>query len=244
MAERKAALAEDQVTQKKRSGGRQRRVTREQVLDAAEEVFATRGFHGASVQEIAGAAGCTTGVLYWSFKGKDDIFLEVLRRRRTVREQHWREALGAALDSPQGAIEMGRTIVPDPAWYGAMLEFMVHAARKPELHGAVVDISGLSTREPFLVELLEQVAGSSSLPVDRLAAVIRALVLGFGEMWFAEPERADPTLFAQAFALLAGTGAPLAGIGPSSRKRSGVVSSSKPTVSSKRSKKSDQKEKL
>jgi AcrR family transcriptional regulator len=184
---------------------RHRRLTRERVLDAAEQLFTTRGFHATSMQQIAAAAGHTTGALYSSFEGKDDLFLAVLHRRRAVREEVWRTALGAAIDSPAGAVAMGQSVVPDPAWYGAILEFMVHAARNPELQHAVVDISGFSSREAFFVEVLEGVVGSSPLPIARLAPIIWALVLGFGEMWFAEPERADPLLFAEAIAALTGT---------------------------------------
>jgi AcrR family transcriptional regulator len=188
---------------------RHRRITRERVLDAAERLFSTQGFHATSMQEIAAAAGHTTGALYSSFEGKDDLFLAVLHRRRAVREELWRSALGAAIDSPAGAVAMGESVAPDPAWYGAILEFMVHAARNPELQHAVADISGFSSREAFFVEVLEGVASSSPLPIERLAPVIWALVLGFGEMWFAEPERADPSLFAEAIAVLTGTSPPV-----------------------------------
>jgi AcrR family transcriptional regulator len=184
---------------------RRRRHTRERVLAAAERVFAARGFHAASMQEIATEAGFTTGALYSSFNGKDDLFLEVVHQRRAARERVWREALeAAALDSPEGALAMGASVVPDPGWYGAMLEFMVHAARNPARQHAVRDISGFASREAFFIDALKDVS-SSVLPVERLAQVVRALVLGFGEMWFAEPERADPTLFADAIAALTGT---------------------------------------
>ena len=43
---------------------RRRQHTRELLLDAAEEVFARRGFEGASLEEIAEAAGYTRGAIY------------------------------------------------------------------------------------------------------------------------------------------------------------------------------------
>ena len=52
--------------------------TRRRLLDAAAEVFARRGFHGASVEDIAAHAGFTQGALYANFAGKEGLFLAVI----------------------------------------------------------------------------------------------------------------------------------------------------------------------
>jgi AcrR family transcriptional regulator len=54
---------------------RRRQHTRDLLLDAAEEVFARRGFEGASLEEIAEAAGYTRGAIYKHFGGKVGLFL-------------------------------------------------------------------------------------------------------------------------------------------------------------------------
>src|SRR5579859_7078045 len=54
--------------------------TRERLLAAARTVFASSGFHGASVEEIASCAGYSTGALYSNFDGKEDLFLELMER--------------------------------------------------------------------------------------------------------------------------------------------------------------------
>src|SRR5258708_12401897 len=58
-----------------------RRRTRVHLLEAAAEVFARRGFHGASVEEVAEVAGYTKGAVYSNFTSKDDLFLAVLEGR-------------------------------------------------------------------------------------------------------------------------------------------------------------------
>ena len=50
------------------------RETRDRVLAAAEEVFATKGYEGARMADIAEAAGCSVGALYQRFKDKDALF--------------------------------------------------------------------------------------------------------------------------------------------------------------------------
>src|SRR5271166_4734292 len=57
---------------------RRRQQTREHLLQAAAQVFAERGFHGASLDEVAAAAGFTKGAVYSNFKNKEDLFLALL----------------------------------------------------------------------------------------------------------------------------------------------------------------------
>jgi len=51
---------------------------REQILDVALEVFATSGFHGASMNDVAVAAGVTKPVLYQHFDSKRDLYKALL----------------------------------------------------------------------------------------------------------------------------------------------------------------------
>ncbi|MBX3285157.1 MAG: TetR/AcrR family transcriptional regulator [Actinobacteria bacterium] len=63
--------------------GRRAGVTKEQtradVLDAAAEVFATRGYDGASISGIAAAAGVTKGAIYGHYPSKAELFIAVIR---------------------------------------------------------------------------------------------------------------------------------------------------------------------
>ena len=51
---------------------------REQILDVAVEVFARNGFHGASMNDVAEAAGVTKPVLYQRFDSKQDLYMALL----------------------------------------------------------------------------------------------------------------------------------------------------------------------
>src|SRR4030088_2374134 len=52
--------------------------TRQKVLEAAEQVFGAKGYHGASVTEITRAAGVAQGTFYLYFPGKKEIFLSLV----------------------------------------------------------------------------------------------------------------------------------------------------------------------
>ena len=60
---------------------RVRAVRRQALLEAAEDVFAERGFSGATMAEIAARAGYSAGNLYNVFEGKEALFSEVLTSR-------------------------------------------------------------------------------------------------------------------------------------------------------------------
>jgi TetR/AcrR family transcriptional regulator, mexJK operon transcriptional repressor len=57
---------------------------RTQILDAAQEVFAEKSFTGASIKDLARAAGVSPGLLYWYFKDKTDLFTCLLSERITT----------------------------------------------------------------------------------------------------------------------------------------------------------------
>ncbi len=53
--------------------------TRDRLLEAALEVFARLGYHGATVADIVAASGSSKGAFYHYFPSKQGIFLELLR---------------------------------------------------------------------------------------------------------------------------------------------------------------------
>ena len=117
--------------------------TRSQLIEAALRVFLRRGFHGASLDEIAEEAGYTTGAVYSNFKGKDDLFLAVLDA-----EAHRRFPLHSALMLDASSIEeglrasareMAQYAREHPGWTGVYVEFWTHASRRPQLRAKVAE---------------------------------------------------------------------------------------------------------
>lgn len=56
-------------------------LSRDQILDAAEDVFARKGFHDATIKEIAALAEFSVGAVYSFFENKDDVFVQIYVRR-------------------------------------------------------------------------------------------------------------------------------------------------------------------
>jgi len=73
-----------------------RKGTRERILNAAEKLFAARGYEGTSIRAIVTSSGDTIGSVNYHFGSKEKLFHEVVRRRYDViadaRRIRYREA--------------------------------------------------------------------------------------------------------------------------------------------------------
>ncbi|MCD0449979.1 TetR/AcrR family transcriptional regulator [Actinocorallia sp. API 0066] len=76
-------------------GTRERRA---QILTAATDLFAGRGFHGVSIHELGAAVGLTGPALYRHFKGKEALLAEILLDISTRLYEGGRERVAAAAD--------------------------------------------------------------------------------------------------------------------------------------------------
>ncbi|AVO45622.1 TetR/AcrR family transcriptional regulator [Phreatobacter cathodiphilus] len=64
-----------------RAAGTSKPTAKEDILDAAEAVFAARGFEGASMRAIAEAAGVAQALLHYHYKTKEGLFEAMFTRR-------------------------------------------------------------------------------------------------------------------------------------------------------------------
>jgi TetR/AcrR family transcriptional regulator, cholesterol catabolism regulator len=53
--------------------------TRDRIIEAATELFYTKGFHGTGVAEISMVAGVQRGALYYHIKSKEELLWEIMR---------------------------------------------------------------------------------------------------------------------------------------------------------------------
>jgi TetR/AcrR family transcriptional regulator, acrAB operon repressor len=60
------------------SGESRAQDSRDEILRAATNLFATRGFHETSMAEVARAAGVSKALIFWHFKNKEELFVAVL----------------------------------------------------------------------------------------------------------------------------------------------------------------------
>ena len=116
---------------------RRRQQTREHLLAAAAQVFAERGFHGASLDEVATVAGFTKGAVYSNFKNKEDLFLALFRARYEQETEALRATLHGSEVPSEDRLSDFVALVKDQTHlalsnFGLLYqEFWLYAARNP-----------------------------------------------------------------------------------------------------------------
>jgi AcrR family transcriptional regulator len=156
---------------------------RERLLDAARRVFVARGFHAATLDQIADEAGFTKGAIYSQFESKADVFLALLERRIEERARD-QLALAERLDGIDDFNAMYVKISgderSDPAWRLLVIEFRVYAARDRRLRRRYAELHRRTIAG--IVALLRVVYGRSGAtppaPYELLAANLIAIENG------------------------------------------------------------------
>lgn len=124
---------------RKRGTGKIRRMPREvrerQMLDAAVEVFARRGYRAASMDEIAELAGASKPLVYLYLNSKESLFGACVRREAA-----------ALMASVRAAIEPGAS-ADDRLWNG-LRAFFAHTAEHPD-GWSVLSCQARTNGEPF-----------------------------------------------------------------------------------------------
>lgn len=75
--------------------------TKANILDAAMQVFSTRGYAGASIRAIAKAAGISIGGVYLYFKNKEELYLDLIQSRIEEQDHTIKESIASAGSSTE-----------------------------------------------------------------------------------------------------------------------------------------------
>jgi AcrR family transcriptional regulator len=113
----------------------QRERTRQELIDAAAIVFAKHGYHGASVDQVAEAAGFTKGAVYSNFRSKEELFLELLEQQLD-RSVELLEQVVEQVPAEQRAAAFAERAATLPIlegeWFLLEAEFLLYAARNED----------------------------------------------------------------------------------------------------------------
>ncbi len=115
--------------------------TRGRIFEAAAGVFAEHGVAGATIEQIAAAAGFTRGAFYSNFSGKDELAVAMLEDHLARSQAHNRGLLAAHGDPAAfvQALRADEGREDDPLHRNPLLqvELMLYVARTPELRPAL-----------------------------------------------------------------------------------------------------------
>lgn len=186
----------------------QQELTRRQLLDAAERVFARDGFRGASVASIAAEAGYSHGAIYSNFEGKDDLFHVLVEERIDARLARVYEAADTELSRGAEPLEAARRFVSilleEREAYLLLVDLWNQAVRDPQAAIKFVERHArLTTLIGRIVEGVTRDQGMElTLPRDQVATAVIALFNGFTIKRLADPEHTPDELLAHATAAI------------------------------------------
>ena len=155
-------------------------------IASARHIFATRGFEGASLDEIADAAGYTRGAIYRHFANKEDLFFAVSDAVNTevldvFAEELDREA-GSTLDDNRPAAAMWmKALARNKEIWALNLEFSLYQYRNP----AVQERSADQRRQnramvvSFMEHYWAEQGITSKVPAETIAAILLNVSDGF-----------------------------------------------------------------
>jgi AcrR family transcriptional regulator len=163
---------------------------REVIERAATEVFAERGYHGASMDEIARRSGVSAPVVYDHFASKQELHRRLLERHYAELRDVWRTHLAA--DGPAAE----RAARAFDAWF-AYVEAHPYAWRllfrdttgDPEIEAIRAEVAARSralalpllAREPGAAHAA---GGADTESMDMVWEVFRAVLQGLALWWY------------------------------------------------------------
>jgi AcrR family transcriptional regulator len=210
----------DRTPTRRRPTRKQKRdANRERILHAARDVFGARGYHGATIEEIADEAGLSNGAIYYNFGSKEELFLALLDERLDERLEHTRQTLASASESAieQRALEdeardITRSFKESREWRLLLLEFVAYAARNPTFAERFKDHK--RRLRAAVAELLESHLSARGItppmPIDQLAIAVTGLANGLAVEELSDPGSVSDDLLSGVLALLVSQG-PAAG---------------------------------
>ncbi|GAA3564301.1 TetR/AcrR family transcriptional regulator [Microlunatus spumicola] len=182
---------------------------REQIVAAAGEEFAERGYAGTSVAQVAARAGFTKGAVYSNFGGKPELFAAAMQAYFTEAVVGaFADALGAAAavtDRPPAramAHALAENVLLGERWPTLLGEFRSVVAAEPALRDLYSDLRVAQRAQ--LVEALrragEQVALRPDLDLEVAATLLLTCVHGLSVERLAAPDAIPTALVEGLFA--------------------------------------------
>ena len=132
---------------------------RREVLHAAARVFSENGFHASTTEDIARAMGSSKGVIYYYFRSKEEIYLEVVST-----------AILGAQERLEAVIERG--LPPAETLREAIRVHLAYNLNEQEEgYYAMLVIKDVRTTAP---EVREEVQALQRLYIKRFETIIRS----------------------------------------------------------------------
>lgn len=163
--------------------------TREDLIEAGAALLLTNGYHQTSIAAIANEAGRTIGAVYSNFASKDELCLEVLKRRTSNELTGLLADFAASYDDIDSRLDVVRrrwkVFSTDVPYLMLAAEFAVPAIRDPEQRKPVVEFFDRAFGSLRVIIDEQLPAGAAEIlgqKLDRSVRMIAATGMGLAAM--------------------------------------------------------------
>jgi len=180
-----------------------REARKQQILTAAIELFARKGFYGTSMDDIVRETGLSKGGVYWHFKSKDDIIAAVLEQLYDLEWETFRNlatqpgTVQERLQAIFGKIAADMDDIEAMSQFQPIaMEFYAVAARREDLRQVIKGY--FQQYRTLLTTLIQQgldvgelVFPSHPNAAEQIAITFVAQLEGIALLWAVDPEAVD-----------------------------------------------------
>ncbi len=184
--------------------------TRQALLDRALELFSRQGPEAVTLKQIAAEAGVTHGAMYWHFRNKSDLLLQLYQQCELPFERHYLEQRQAVQQDALGALYhylLGTLseLLGKPRMLNIYRLFHYGRARSPELEilreAIAAEIESWRNQLYFfLKQARKQKQIRKKLDPELLSLSLLTAMIGIIDLWIAGTD--SPTRMEQLPALL------------------------------------------
>jgi AcrR family transcriptional regulator len=152
---------------------RPKRTTKDKLMDAAEKLFARRGFHGVSLRDITAEADVKLALVNYHFGTKKNLLAEVIDRRGHVLNDERRrrlieERLKAAPQAPSTEAVVGAFLNPildrlahaGPGWH-SYFSLLAYVNNSPEWGRTLMGKTFNAVVREFIQAVMDSLPGSA-----------------------------------------------------------------------------------
>jgi AcrR family transcriptional regulator len=170
---------------------------KDQILDAASEVFAQKGVYETRMDDIVKESGLSKGTLYWYFKSKDEIILSIFDRMFGREFQEVKNLVDSEGSATERMLKFAQIFSDDIRRMQRLIplayEFIAWAFRRKVVQDAFK--SYVNQFMDILVPLLQQGIDSGefrNINPNNAAITIGAIIEGTFLIWVYDKSLVDP----------------------------------------------------
>ncbi len=177
-------------------------MSRAAILESAAQIFRQKGFHGASMADIAGAVQLQKASLYHHFSSKQDILLELLDKALEMVTEHVSEVMAQDLPADEKLRLAMRAYLKTLSEQGALVSVMLLEQRSLEPEYRARHVPRRDQFEIIWRDLIQQGVEAGLFTCEDIPLTVRGLmgVMNWTITWYRPDGRLSMDEISDSFA--------------------------------------------